>query len=153
MQFLLLRKKYMDFIVGMFLLIEGIQDFRAKRISLWRGLCFGMLGLGISIISDRPWSNVIWAEVPGLICIIISYCSRQAIGYGDGFLLCMLGTFYEIGEVLFILFVAMGFAGILGLVLLVLFQKNGKQEIPFVPFLFVGWFIFHGITWINGGIL
>lgn len=143
----------MDYVTGVFLLMEGIRDFSRKRISLWSCLVFGACSLGFSIITERAILEFIWAEIPGLLCLILSFCTREAIGYGDGILMCALGMLYDIEELLFILFVGSSFSGVVGLVLLVVFQKNGKQEIPFVPFLFIGWLIYQGTKIVSGGIL
>ena len=81
------------------------------------------------------------AFIPGAVCLVMGYCTRQAIGYGDAILLCSLGMLYSLQEILFICMTAVTLAGIVGLVLLVVFRKSGKYEIPFVPFLLAGWMV------------
>ena len=131
----------MDIFTGVYLLIEGLRDFRTKEISLWGSLGVGFVGLLYSISVERAWMSIILAEIPGIICLLISFCTRQSVGYGDGIL----------EDLLIICTIAIGFAGLMGLVLLVVFRKSGKYEIPFVPFLFIGWFLFYGTRLVNGG--
>jgi len=141
----------MDIFTGVYLLIEGLRDFRTKEISLWGSLGVGLVGLLYSISVGRAWTSIILAEIPGIICLLISFCTRQSVGYGDGILLCSLGMLYTFEDLLIICTIAIGFAGLMGLVLLVVFRKSGKYEIPFVPFLFIGWFLFYGTRLVNGG--
>ena len=42
------------------------------------------------------------------------------------------------------------FAGIVGFILLIMFRKSGKFEIPFVPFLFLAWIIIQVIHLAGG---
>lgn len=129
----------MELIAGICLLIQGIRDIRTKEIPLWVSLCLGGGGFLYSIYSHRDWLDFCLGLLPGIGCLLLGYCTRQAVGYGDGILLCALGMLYSVEELLYICMVAACFAGITGLVLLVCFKKKGTYEIPFVPFLFVGW--------------
>ena len=81
----------------------------------------------------------IYAFIPGLICFLLGYWTKESIGYGDAGLLCALGMLYSFENIVFICMTAVVLAGITGLILLVVFHKNGKYEIPFVPFLWMGW--------------
>ena len=99
----------MNYVVGVFLLVEAVRDFCTKRISLWSCLVFGGCSLGYSIIMARDFSEFLWAEIPGVFCLILSFCTKQAIGYGDGILLCAMGMFYDIRSLMFILLVGIVF--------------------------------------------
>ena len=140
----------MDYIAGVYFLIEGIRDIKRKEIA--PGVCFsiGILGCICSLLQGRDGMSFLLAEIPGCICLLISVCTRQAVGYGDGIFLCGLGMLYPLEEIVFICTSALVIAGITGLILLVVFQRNGKYEIPFVPFLFVGWILLQIIRKING---
>ena len=52
---------------------------------------------------------------------------------------------FSLDEMMEFVVVAVFFAGIAGFVLLLVFHKNGKYEIPFVPFLFLSWFVTQGL--------
>lgn len=141
----------MKIMAGICLLIQSIWDIRAKKISLWISLCFGGCSLVYSIYCGRNWMEFVIALVPGVICFVIGYCTKESIGYGDAILLCALGMLYTFEEVLLICMTALILAGMVGLILLVVFRKNGKYEIPFVPFLLAGWIILF-IGNLSGGI-
>ena len=54
-------------------------------------------------------------------------------------LLLMLAFYLSLDEILSVGVVAFSIAGIVALLLLLLFHKNGKERIAFVPFLCVGY--------------
>lgn len=143
----------MNFLVGIYLIVEGIRDFRTKTISSWCCIAFFILGILYSILEGREWEEFILAIIPGLIFLGFSFLTQEMMGYGDGLIICCLGLIYPFNDILCIILVATIAACVAGLVLLAVFQKNGKYEMPFVPFLFVGWVFFQGLRIMNGGIL
>lgn len=143
----------MDTMAGICLLIQGIWDIRKKEIPLWISVGLGSCSLLYSLCCQRDWLSLCLALIPGVICLLLGYCTRQAIGYGDGILLCSLGMLYSLEEVISIFAVASLFAGVVGLFLLVVFQKSRRYEVPFVPFLFAGWLVFHAADMVKGVIL
>lgn len=143
----------MNVMAGICLLIQGLWDIRTKEIPSWISFGLGICGLLYSLCCHREWSCFCLALIPGVICLFWGFCTRQAVGYGDGILLCSLAMLYTLEEVLSIFMLAIFFAGIVGLLLLVVFRKKKTFEIPFVPFLFVGWLVFYGATVVERGIL
>lgn len=141
----------MDIMAGVCLLIQGVWDIRTKEIPLWVSLGLGGCSFLYSVCNQREWLCICFSLIPGMICLMLGYCTRQAVGYGDGILLCALGMLYPMEELLTICLVAIVFAGFVGLVLLVVFRKNGNYEIPFVPFLFLGW-LFLYVGSLAGGV-
>lgn len=136
-------------VAGILLLVQGYRDIREKEIPVWVTILGGILGLVLSFMEERPILDIITAICPGIVCILLAKISREAIGYGDGILLCGLGCIYSVEEIMSVCMIASIFGGITALVLFVFFHKKGNYEIPFVPFLFLGWII---EVWIEGGI-
>ena len=143
----------MDIMAGVCLFLQSIWDVRTKTIPLWISLGFGVVSFFYSLCIQREWNSFLYAILPGVFCLGLGYCTRQAIGYGDGFLLCALATLYSLEEVMQIIIVAISIAAVIGLVLFIIFHKSGKYEIPFVPFLFLGWMFSRGIVIIEGLII
>ena len=56
--------------------------------------------------------------LPGIACLLFSKISGQALGYGDSLLICMMGCFYSIEEILLLLIMAFGYAGVTAFFLL-----------------------------------
>ena len=140
----------MEIIVGVCLLMQAVWDFRTKELPLWITIVLGSCGLIYSLYIKREGWDMIFALLPGLFCLVIGYITRQSVGYGDGILIGVLGLFYTWKEIFEICSIAIMVAGFVGLILLVIFKKNGKYEIPFIPFLFLGWCLFYGMRFIGG---
>ena len=128
-------------LLGLILITQCVFDIKSKRLPLWitgAGVGVGMILWMIEGSCDFMRFTSI---IPGILCLVIAKVSREAIGYGDGLLLCMMGFYLECLTLIGICLWAFTLAGILGLFLLVTKRKKGKQEIPFVPFLFLGFLL------------
>lgn len=128
-------------VVGILLLVQGYRDLREKEIPVWVTILGGILGLILSVFEERTMLDMVYAFLPGIFCLFFAKISREAIGYGDGILLCGLGCMYSIEKLLSICMIASVLGGITALVLFIFFHKKGNYEIPFVPFLFLGWLV------------
>ena len=85
----------------------------------------------------------IWMRMAGLalggICFLFSYCTREALGYGDSWLILILGIYLGIGKALVLLTVAFLLAGLVCLVGLLWKRWQRQQTIAFIPFLTVAY--------------
>ena len=131
----------MEIMAGVCLFLQSVWDIRTKEIPLWISLGFGCCSFLYSICCERGWSSFAFAILPGILCLFLGFCTRQAIGYGDGILLCSLAMLYSLEDLMELIIIAVFFAGIMAFVLLIIFHKNRKDEVPFVPFLFLSWLI------------
>ncbi len=125
--------------VALTLVVQSYWDLRYKKIPLLVTLLSGIIGMGLSVLDQREWIDVLYAVVPGLVCIGIGRITRQAIGYGDGFLLCAMGFHVSFEVILSVGMMAIILGGVVALAGLVFRKIRGKDELPFVPFLFVAW--------------
>lgn len=127
--------------LGMILMAQSVFDIKTKQLPLW------ITGIGAAIgilywIMEGGFAFLHFTGIiPGLLCLVIAKASRQAIGYGDGLLLCMMGVYLKLGELIGVCLWAFTIAGIAALFLLITKKKKGKQEIPFVPFLLLGFIL------------
>ena len=122
-------------------MIQGLWDYRQRLIPTRVSVVAGIIGVVISWITERSLIDFIVACLPGILCLCIARLTNQVIGYGDGIVLCSLGTICSLEEILHILMMAFFWGGVVAIVLLVIFRKKGNYEIPFVPFLFIGWLV------------
>lgn len=127
----------MQFLLLITLAVQSYWDMRYREIPFVVTAGAGGLGLVLSIIDGRSWPEILCALVPGIICLGIGRITREAIGYGDGLLLCAMGLCVSCEKVLSIGMTAFLVAGVVALLLLAFCRKRGKDQIPFVPFLFV----------------
>lgn len=120
------------------LAIQSVWDWRYRQIPIAVTLAGGVMGLLLSMMRERSLMDLCMGLVPGLVCLGLGWITREAIGYGDGFLLCAMGMYKSLEEIVGIIVLASSLAGILGMVLIIFCKKKGKDQIPFVPFLLVG---------------
>lgn len=126
-----------EVIFSIWLGIQGYFDLKFKEIPLWLSLLGGGAGVVFSIIENREFSSLCIACVPGILCLFFSWLTKEVMGYGDGIVFLVMGTYMSVSQLLSIGMMAFILAGIVALILLVVFHKKGKEQIPFIPFLAV----------------
>lgn len=126
-------------VMGVVLLIQSIWDIRYKEIPIVVTVISGVLGVVMAILIQRDWIDILLALVPGLISLGIGRVTREAIGYGDGFLLCAMGLYVSCEDILTIGMMAIILGGLFALICLLIRIKQGKDQLPFVPFLLMAW--------------
>ena len=119
------------------LVIQSVWDCRCRQIPIAVTLAGGGIGLMGSILYNRGFVDICLGLLPGLICLFIGWITREAVGYGDGFLLCAMGMYLSFEKIVAIVTMASVFAAVIGLILVVCGKKSGKDQLPFVPFLLV----------------
>lgn len=124
-----------EIILGIWLGIQGVMDFKYKEIPLWFTLLGGVVGIVICVREERTVFELLVSCLPGLVVIFFSWMTKEIIGYGDGIVLLVMGFYLSLSQVLSIGMFAVFIAGIVALILLTIFQKRGSYRIPFIPFL------------------
>ena len=76
--------------------------------------------------------------LPGLGFFLLSFLTREKVGYGDGWVLLMIGLFLGVYRCFLILLIGLMSESVVAIVLLTLGKINRDREIPFVPFLLLG---------------
>lgn len=120
------------------LAIQSVWDWRYRQIPIAITLAGGVMGLLLSMMRERSLMDLCMGMVPGLVCLGLGWITREAIGYGDGFLLCAMGMYKSLEDIVGIIVLASSMAGVFGMALIIFCKKKGKDQIPFVPFLLVG---------------
>lgn len=128
--------KVAEILMLVLLLFMGYQDWKSKQISgaLLLGMTFAVALLRLFVWTESWWYTVGGIGV-GLLFFIISKCSKEAVGYGDSWLILILGIFAGAIDTLQIVFTATVLCGIFSLFYC---MKNGWRKghtLPFVPFL------------------
>ena len=126
---------------GIFLSIQTFWDIKTKKLPFAVTFIGSIIGLFLICMEKEILSFSILSFLPGLICFVFAKISKEAIGYGDAYLLGMLGFYCSISEILIICQIAFMLAAIVALVLLVILRKKKQYEMPFVPFLLLGFLI------------
>ncbi|MDO4322999.1 MAG: prepilin peptidase [Lachnospiraceae bacterium] len=114
-------------------------DIRYRRIYGWSLILYCFMAIVGHVFDKRAGAADLAAGLlPGIICIVISWISRQSIGYGDSILVTICGISLGLMDCLQLLFTAFFLSGLYGLILIVVLKKSRKYDMPFVPFLFLG---------------
>lgn len=77
--------------------------------------------------------------LPGFFCLLISRCSRGALGSGDALLLLSLGIVRGFWSTVLILFTSLLCASLFSSIMLYKKKFTRHSSFPFVPFLMIGY--------------
>ena len=130
-------------------MVLGMIDLKYRQIPLAVTVIGTGAGIGFCILEERGLFSLLLAVLPGLMTLLFARISNETMGYGDGFVLILMGTYLPWEAVVAVGLLAFGIAGMVALVLLVAFHKNRNYQIPFVPFLTIGYIL---NVFINGGV-
>lgn len=129
------------------LLFNSILDIRKKRVSV-----IVIIIMGVCAVAYNFYYNLftlpesLLSFVPGIIMLILAFLSDESIGYGDGVLMLCLGLFAGMEEIFLIFMLAVSVAGIMAMIFVFICHKRKDYEIPFVPFIFLGYGIMKGLV-------
>ena len=132
----------MEIVVGLFLSICGYSDLKRREISLLIVGAFFVFGVIVQVIWV-PLSPLEWIggmAVGGGI-FIAGAVTREAIGYGDAWVIGVLGLFLGVFTVIELLLIALTLSALMSAALLLCRKIGRKTRLPFVPFLFVAYII------------
>lgn len=124
-----------------FLLICTITDCRKREIPFII-VCIGIFTAFILHVAGMiSWTNPIaigTAAIPGGFFWILSFVSKEKVGYGDGWLLLMIGMFVGYERCILTLMFALVLESLVALPLLVMHRIKKDGELAFAPFLLIG---------------
>lgn len=137
-------------IMSLILIItQSIRDIKTHQISVVFVSLMGILG----IITYLPFAkleslSIAFGMTIGLGVLIISFFTRQQIGYGDGLILIVTGILLGFRNNMALFLGALIYSAMVGLSLLVIRKADKKTELPFVPFMFLSLLSMGVIKWI-----
>lgn len=122
-----------------FLLFSSFLDIRKREISIPVTLMFGLAGVAYSIKTERTMTDYLIPAAIGIFILACSILTRGQVGMGDGWLLMALGCMMRMESYIQMACIGMLLAAACSGVLLLVFRKSRKTEIPLVPFLLLGY--------------
>ncbi len=127
-----------------FIIICAIFDIRKKEIPIFVIILFGCISiLFIGISGKRTWADIMYSLAPGGFLLLLSLCTRESIGYGDGMAVLVLGILMGYRGCIVIIIIGFISSAFCALVLLVCGKVKGKSRLPFLPFLAIGLGVFY----------
>ncbi len=123
----------------LFLLFSSFLDIRKREISIPVTLLFGLAGVGYSGRTGRTMTDYLIPLGIGILILGGSVLTRGQVGMGDGWMLLALGCMLRMECYIQMACIGMLLAAAYSGVLMLVFRKNRKTEIPLVPFLLLGY--------------
>ena len=129
-----------DGIVFFMLVIAGLMDWKKKELPLWLliGMSAGILVFALCCKDTSLWYRVAGAAL-GVLFFLISKVTKEAVGYGDSWLILLLGVHLGISDALQVLFAASLLAALFALLYLWIRRWKRNATLPFVPFLAIAY--------------
>ena len=129
-----------NWFVLILLAVASVIDWRKREIPIT--LLF-IMSAGITIFAIYCKDITIWYRLAGgalgIMLFVVSTVTKEAIGYGDSWLILLLGVQLGILRVLQLLFAASLLAVIFAVFYLWVRKWNRKSTLPFVPFLTIAY--------------
>lgn len=123
-------------LVALLLGVVAYRDWRTKQISCLALVAMSILVLvlRIMLVEDTVWSTLAGVAV-GAVFFLISKCSKESIGYGDCFLILLLGIFLGGKALIEVVFAATLLTSLFSIGVCMIRGWKKKHTIPFAPFL------------------
>ena len=132
---------WVESVLLLFLAVCAVFDGLERQVPLavvWLGMLTAV-GLRIGgVMGEAGMTAVALSLLPGACFFLLSFLTREKVGYGDGWVLLMIGLFLGVYRCFLILLVGLLAESSVALVLLVLGKIKRDREIPFLPFLLLG---------------
>lgn len=129
-----------NWFVLILLAVASVIDWRKREIPM--SLMF-IMSAGITIFAIYCKDITIWYRLAGgalgMMLFVVSTVTKEAIGYGDSWLILLLGVQLGIFRVLQLLFTASLLAVLFAVFYLWVRKWNRDATLPFVPFLTIAY--------------
>ena len=130
-----------------YLSVLSILDIRFRKMPVWLLVVGGIAGTGYQIwkwVKGDPVSIVLIGvgAIVGILFLGVSKITGQALGYGDGIIILILGICLGFWDLSIVLMIAFFIASVMAIALIVVKKGKRKRTMPFVPFLCIGYIVF-----------
>ena len=132
---------WIEIFLFVFLGICAVCDSIEKKVPLavvWLGIIAAVLLRIQGSVGNGTWQAAALSVIPGAAFWILGFISGEKVGYGDGWMLVMIGLFVGIWKCFLILMAALILGSTVILVLLVSGRATRDYQVPFAPFLLLG---------------
>lgn len=132
---------WVEFLLFSFLAVCAVFDGLYKQVPLavvWLGMFTAVCLQIFGVMGESGIFAAVASLIPGMGFFLLSFCSREKVGYGDGWTLLMIGLFLGAYRCFLTLFISLLAESMVVIVLLMCRKIRRDKEIPFVPFLLLG---------------
>lgn len=126
--------------LGVFLLTEGVRDFKMRRISMISVVVFAAIGIMMQLPQIKEnCISILGGILIGIIFIGLAKLTKEKIGYGDGWVLVVTGIYIGFYGNMSLLALSLFIASVVSIILLLCKKVGRKTELPFVAFMMPGY--------------
>lgn len=121
----------------LFLAGLSAEDIRTRELSVYKIISFIGSGLLFRLITGQfTWHGTCVCLLPGIFLLLLSFFTKESIGYGDGMAVTALGLWTGGWFTALAVWIGITLSGIWGGICLL--RGKRKETIPFLPFLLLG---------------
>ena len=132
---------WVEILLFLFLAVCSVFDGLRKQIPLvvvWLGMLTAVCLRANGIMEEQDVTAVLLSLIPGAGFFLLSFLTREKVGYGDGWVVLMIGLFSGFSRCFMILLIGLLLESAVAIILLALKKIQRDREIPFSPFLLLG---------------
>ena len=132
---------WVEILLFLFLAVCAVFDGLRRQIPLavvWLGMLTAACLRINGIMGEESVIAALLSLIPGTGFFLLSFLTREKVGYGDGWVLLMIGLFSGFFQCFLILLVGLLLESTVAVILLALKKIQRDKEIPFSPFLLLG---------------
>lgn len=132
---------WIEAVLFLLLAVCAVTDGMRKEIPLaliWLGIVLAVICHIRGSMGEETWFDVVLSVFPGAVFWGISRITGEKVGYGDGWMLVMIGLFTDLRRCFMILLVGLMLESTVVLILLAVRRIATDKEMPFAPFLLLG---------------
>ncbi len=132
---------WIEILLFLFLGACAVCDGVKKEIPLvlvWLGMTAAAVLHVQGMIAGGTWLTIALSILPGVMFWILSFITGEKVGYGDGWMLIMIGLFVGLWKCFLILLAGLVIESVAVLVLLAARRISRDRQVPFGPFLLLG---------------
>jgi len=126
-------------LVALFVIAWG--DYKTQLLEVRQLLGFGAVG----ILLCEDWVTLyhaIGGSLIGILVLFAAWCSKESIGYGDGWLFVLTGVFLGFIQNLTLLLGSLILAGVFAIACLILKKKRRSDSMALGPFVLAAYVLF-----------
>ena len=122
--------------------VHSIEDIRDKKITVTITLFFGIIGVILHLLLGRQGMNeMLFGALSGTVVLAAGRLLKGGIGTGDGIVFMLTGLYLGAERNVTLMVLSFFLAGIYGFYRMLIKGDAKNREMPFIPFLFLGYCI------------